>query len=68
LATLAERGGLADALAQEVELRRGATWPWRTTSIFSMRGLWTLNVRSTPTPEAIRRTVMDRVIPPRAIA
>ena len=40
------------------------TWPWRTTSIFSIRGLLILNVRSTPTPEAIRRTVIDRVMPP----
>src|SRR4029079_14781038 len=34
------------------------------TSIFSMRGLLTLKVRSTPTPDAMRRTVIDRVIPP----
>ena len=40
------------------------TLPWRTTSIFSMRGLLILNVRSTPTPLAIRRTVIDRVMPP----
>ena len=33
------------------------TWPWRTTSIFSIRGLWILNVRSTPTP---RRDPADR--------
>src|SRR5688572_10170305 len=29
-----------------------------------MRGLLILNVRSTPTPDAIRRTVIDRVMPP----
>src|SRR5258706_5158416 len=29
-----------------------------------MRGLWILNVRSTPTPLAIRRTVIERVMPP----
>src|SRR6185369_914352 len=40
------------------------TWPCRMTSIFSIRGLWILNVRSTPTPLAIRRTVIERVIPP----
>src|SRR6266508_4647981 len=34
------------------------------TSIRSIRGLFTLNVRSTPTPLAIRRTVIERVIPP----
>src|SRR6476619_2060616 len=34
------------------------------TSIFSMRGLLILNVRSTPTPDAMRRTVIDRVMPP----
>ena len=43
---------------------RGGPTPWRTTSIFSMRGLLTLNVRSTPTPLAILRTVIERAIPP----
>src|SRR5664280_880790 len=38
--------------------------PWRMTSIFSIRGLFTLKVRSTPTPLAIRRTVIERVMPP----
>ena len=33
------------------------------TSIFSIRGLWILNVRSTPTPEAIRRTVIVDAMP-----
>ena len=56
---LVKRGGLADSIAQEVELGAGAT-PRRTTSIFSMRGLLILNVRSSPTPDAIRRTVMER--------
>ena len=62
-AALAQRRGLADALAQEVQLRPART-PWRTTSIFSIRGPSILKVRSTPTPLAIRRTVIERVMPP----
>ena len=38
------------------------------TSIFSMRGLLILNVRSTPTPDAMRRTVIERVMPAAAQA
>ena len=63
-ATLPQGRGLAHALAQEVQLGARRTRPWRTTSIFSTRGLLTMNVRSTPTPLAILRTVMERAMPP----
>ena len=31
--------------------------------MLSIRGLWSLNVRSTPTPDAIRRTVIVDAMP-----
>ena len=56
LAQLADAGLLADLLAQVVELRAVdvADGP---TSIFSILGEWTGNVRSTPTPKDCLRTV-----------
>ena len=59
--------------ALPTRLRRKYSWarrarPWRTTSIFSIRGLLTMKVRSTPTPLAILRTVIDRAMPAAAQA
>src|SRR5438874_5369575 len=45
-------------------MRARRTLPWRTTFTFSRRGDCRLNVRSTPTPWAIRRTVKFAPAPP----
>jgi len=62
-APLPEGGGLADPPPQEVKLRAPRHAVPDDLDLLDPR-LLTLNVRSTPTPEAIRRTVSERVIPP----
>ncbi len=62
--TLLEPDGLARTLAEVVELGDD-TLPERFTAMSAIRGEWTGNLRSTPSPWTIRRTTnISRVLVP----